>query len=135
MKGIVAIAALLVIAAAPGAHAATRPGTTPALPSVLRLTAASDASSDRDSFTRQAMDEMKEWQRKLHDASTTATAKGKAASAAAEKDLHQAWVDAEAASHRLQVASAEGWNHARDAYERASRQLAAAWHRFQSEEK
>jgi len=100
MKGLVAIAALLVIAFAPHAEATLRPSATSASDSILRLTADSDAASDRDSFTRQAMDAMREWQRKLRDASTTAAAKGKAASAAAEKDLHQAWADAEAASHR-----------------------------------
>src|SRR6185437_4121454 len=120
---------------APLADAAMRPSATPAWGPALRLAADSDAAGDRDSVRRQAMDEMREWQRKLHDAGTTAAVKGKAASAAAEKDLHEAWADAEAASHRLQVASAEGWQHARDAYERASRQLRAAWHRFQSEEK
>ena len=131
----VAIATLLVIAAAPHADAAMRPSraSTPTL--ALRVAADSDATTARDSYTRQAMDEMREWQRKLHDASTTAAAQGKAASAAAEKDLHKAWSDAEAASHRLQVASAEGWSRARDAYERASQELTAAWQHFQSEGK
>lgn len=131
----VAIAALLVIAAAPHADAGMRTSQASRPAAALRVAADSDATTDRDSYTRQAMDEMREWQRELHDASTTAAAQGKAASAAAEKDLHKAWSDAEAASHRLQVASAEGWSRARDAYEHASQELTAAWHRFHGEGK
>src|SRR5690242_2899472 len=79
MKSFVAIAALLVTAAAPHADAAMRPSATPAWGPALRLAADSDAAGDRDSVRRQAMDEMREWQRKLHDAGTTAAVKGKAA--------------------------------------------------------
>ena len=130
-----AIAASLVIAIAPRADAAMRSSAAPAIDPALHLVADSNAAADRDSYTRQAMDAMQEWERKLHDASTTAAAKGKAASVAAEKDLDKAWADAKVASHRLQIASAEGWSHARDAYEHASQELTEAWHRFQSEKK
>jgi hypothetical protein len=48
-------------------------------------------------------------QRKLHNFSESAKAKGKEAGNAAENDLNEAWTKAEAASRQLQTIGAEGW--------------------------
>jgi hypothetical protein len=78
---------------------------------------------------------MQEWQRKLHDVSENAAAKGNAAGDAAENDLNEAWTRTEAASRQLQTASAEGWESAKTSYEQASHDLAEAWHKIHAADK
>ena len=99
----------------------------------VQLAAAGDASADRDTYIHQAQDEMQEWQRKLHDFSATAEAKGKEAGTAAETHLNDAWAKAEDASRQLQTVSAEGWESAKTAYENASRDLSDAWNKVHPE--
>ena len=74
----------------------------------VRLVAAGDSTADRDTYTQKARAEMQEWQRKLHDFSEKAEAKGKEAGNAAENDLNKAWTKAEAASRQLQTVGVEG---------------------------
>ena len=73
---------------------------------------------------------MQEWQRKLHDFSEKAAAKGKEAGNAAENDLNKAWTKADAASRKLQTVGAEGWESAKTSFEKASHELADAWHKI-----
>jgi hypothetical protein len=101
----------------------------------VRMAAAGDATADKDSYTQKAQDQMQEWQRKLHDFSVKAEAKGKEASAAAKNDLNQAWTKAEAASRKLQTVGAEGWESAKVSYEKASRELTDAWDKMGPEAK
>jgi len=101
----------------------------------VRFAAAGDSTADRDTYTRAARDEMQEWQRKLHDFSERAEAKGKEVGNAAENDLNQAWAKAEAASRQLQTVGAEGWESAKTSFEKASHELAEAWHRVHPEDK
>jgi hypothetical protein len=101
----------------------------------VQLAAGGDSTADRDTYTQKARDEMQEWQRKLHDFSEKAEAKGKEAGNAAENDLNKAWAQAEAASRKLQTVGAESWESAKTSFEEASRELADAWHKVHPEDK
>jgi hypothetical protein len=100
----------------------------------IQLAAGGDSTADRDTYTQKARDEMQEWQRKLHDFSEKVVAKGKEAGNATENDLHEAWIKAEAASRQLQTVGAEGWESARTSFEKASHELAEAWHKIHPED-
>ncbi|HXQ52184.1 MAG TPA: hypothetical protein VN802_13905 [Stellaceae bacterium] len=101
----------------------------------VRLAAAGDATSDRDTYMQKARDDMQEWQRKLHDFSANVEAKGKEAGAATEADLNRAWTKAEAASRQLQTVGAEAWDNAKSSYEKATRELADAWNKARPQDK
>jgi len=98
------------------------------------LAAGNDTKADRNTYTQQARDEIQEWQRKLHDFSERAEAKGKEAANAAENDLNKAWTKAEAASRQLQTVGAEGSERAKTSFEKASRELAEAWHKIRPQD-
>jgi hypothetical protein len=95
----------------------------------IRLAAANDPATDKDTYSQKAQDEMREWQRKLHDFSVKTKAEGQEAGNAADNDLNQAWRKAEAASRDLQAAGADGWESAKTSYERASHDLANTWNK------
>ena len=99
------------------------------------LAAGNDTPADRDTYTQQARDKMQEWQRKLHDFSEKAEAKGKEAGDAAGNDLNKAWTKAKAASSKLQTVGAESWESAKTSFEEASRELADTWHKIHPEDK
>ena len=101
----------------------------------VQLAAGADSTADRDTYTQKARAEMQEWQRKLHDFSKRAAAKGKEAGNAAENDLNKTWTKADAASRKLQTVGAEGWESARTSFEKASHELAEAWHKIHPEDK
>jgi len=101
----------------------------------IQLAAGGDSTADRDTYTQKARDEMQEWQRKLHDFSEKAEAKGKEAGDAAGNDLNKAWTKAKAASSRLQTVGAEGWESAKTSFEEASRELVDAWDKIRPEDK
>ena len=128
----IVIGPLLLIGALPAAGQATL-----ALGSgaPVQLAAGADSTADRDTYTQKAREEMQEWQRKLHDFSEKAAAKGKQLDKAAKNDLNKAWTKAKAASSRLQTAGAEGWASAKSSFEEASRELADAWDKIRPEDK
>jgi hypothetical protein len=101
----------------------------------VRMAANGNATSDRETYTQKAREEMQEWQRKLHEYGETAEAKGSEAGNAAENGLRTAWTKAEAASRQLQTARADGWESAKISYDRASRDLADAWHKVHPDDK
>jgi hypothetical protein len=101
----------------------------------IRLAANRDSTRDRDTYTQKARDEMREWQRKLINFTEKTEAKGKAASSAAENDLHKAWIKADSASRELQTVSAEGWKSAKTTFETASRKLTHAWDKVRPQDK
>ncbi len=127
-----AIGSLMLIAAPPAiaGQSTLQPGAGAA----IRL-AADNSTSDRDTFTQKAHDEMQDWQRKLHDFGKQAEAKGQEAGSAAKSDLDDAWVKAQAASRKLQTVGAQGWDSAKASYEKASHGLAEAWHKIHPEDK
>jgi len=95
----------------------------------LRLAAADASTGDRDTYTRKAHDDVREWQKKLQDFGKKTEAAGKETGKAAESDLNLAWTKTEAASRRLETAGADGWDSAKMAFEKASNDLADTWHR------
>jgi hypothetical protein len=101
----------------------------------VQLAAGAGSTADKDTFTQKARDEIQEWQRKLHDFGGKAEAKGKEAGDAAENGLHEAWTKAEAASRKLEAAGAGDWESAKASYEKASHELADAWHRAHPDDK
>jgi hypothetical protein len=96
----------------------------------VRMAASGDSTADRDTYTQRARDDVQEWQRRLHDFSEKAKTDGQKDAAAAEHDLNEAWTKTEAEAHKLQTASAEDWERAKISYEKASQELADAWHRI-----
>jgi hypothetical protein len=96
----------------------------------IRVAAADDAATDRDSYAQAASAKVQEWQRKLQGLERTTEAAGKKAGDAADEDLNKAWTGTETAARELRIATAEGWENAKAAFEKASRELAEAWHRI-----
>jgi len=101
----------------------------------VRLAADTASTTDRDTYIQRAKDELQEWQRKMHDFGEQAKAKGQTASDSTGSELNEAWDKTEAASHRLQTASADGWESAKISFEKASHNLADTWHKVHPEEK
>jgi hypothetical protein len=98
------------------------------IPSDARIRlAAGGSTSDRDTYNQSARDAMHEWQKKLRDFSEKAKAKEQEEANAAENELKAAWTKAEAEQHKLQNASAEGWESARISFEKASHDLKEVW--------
>ncbi|HEV7982365.1 MAG TPA: hypothetical protein VGP86_05670, partial [Xanthobacteraceae bacterium] len=60
---------------------------------------------------------------------------GQKDAAAAQHDLNEAWAKTQAEARKLQAASAEDWERAKISYEKASQELADAWHRIGSGDK
>ena len=106
----------------------------PSNPSV-RLAAETASTTDHDTYMQRAKNELQEWQRKMHDFSEQAKAKGQTAGNSTGNELNEAWEKTEAASHKLQTASADGWDSAKLSFEKASHNLADTWHRIHPEEK
>ncbi len=75
----------------------------------------------KDAYMQRSKDEMRDWQKKLHDFG----AKGRDGGAAG---LRKAWSKAELESHKLDAARAEGWESARRSFEEAAQNLKDAWH-------
>jgi hypothetical protein len=97
--------------------------------------AGNDSTADRDTYTQQARNDMQDWEQKLHDYSEKADTKGQKAGDATKDDLDHAWTRAEAASNRLQNASAQNWQSAKISYEKASHDLEASWNKMRIQDK
>ena len=91
-------------------------------------------STDRESYTKQAQDQVQEWKQKLHGVGDKAQTTGKGAGDATRKHLNSAWSKTQEASRKLQTAGGDGWEKAKVAYEKASRDLANTWHKIHPEE-
>ena len=101
----------------------------------IRLAADTASTMDHDTYLQRAKNEVQEWQRKVHDFGEQAKAKGQTTGNSAGDELNEAWNKTEAASHRLQTASADGWESAKISFEKASHNLADAWHKVHPEER
>lgn len=97
--------------------------------------ASTGTTTDRNTYTQRAQDEVQEWRRKLHDFSEQAKVKGQSARNASGNKLNEAWSKTKAASHKLRTASADSWEGAKTSFEKASHRLADAWHQIHPEEK
>ncbi len=96
----------------------------------VRSTASSNSTVDRDTYTRQARDDVQGWQNKLQQAGKKTETVAKDAGTATERDLKQAWIKAQVASSKLQTVGDEGWESAKRSYETASHELANTWHKI-----
>jgi hypothetical protein len=101
----------------------------------IQLAVGSNSTPDRDTYTEKARDAMQEWQQKLHDFSQKAKARGQEETNAAGNELDAAWIKAAAEEHKLETASAEGWESAKISFEKASRDLKEVWDKIGSNDK
>jgi hypothetical protein len=101
----------------------------------IQLAAGGDSTVDRDTYTQKARDAMHEWQQKLHDFGEKAKAKGQEKATAAENELKAAWTKADAEEHKLESASAEGWESAKISFEKASHDLKEVWDKIRPDAK
>jgi len=126
---------LLLIAALPGASQTPAGQTTSSQASAppTPLTREGSFGAKKDEYVRKSKDDMREWQKKVHDFGETAEIKGHEANAAAKSDLRKAWADTEAQSHKLETARADGWDGAKASFEKASQTLKDAWHKVHPE--
>ena len=98
----------------------------------IQLAVGGDSTADRDTYTQKARDAMQEWQQKLQDFGERAKVKGQEEGNAAENELNAAWTKADAEEHKLQSASAEGWESAKISFEKASHDLKEPWDKIGS---
>ena len=91
--------------------------------------------AERDAYTQKARDDIRTWQRRLHEAGLQAAAAGTGAGAATGTELSVAWTRSSAASRRLQLIGAEGWEGAKTTFETAHRELAEAWRKHHPEDR
>ena len=91
------------------------------------------ATSDRESYMQTVHSDMRSWEQRLHTFGGTTDARLREADNAAARDLKAAWTTTQTASRKLERVSAGGWQEAKAAYERATRDLSGAWHRIHPE--
>jgi hypothetical protein len=126
----IVIGPLMVFGALPAAAGQSISSNTP-----IQLAAGGDLTADRDTYTQKARDAMHEWEQKLHDFSEKAKAKGQEEGKVAENELNAAWTKAEAEQHKLETASAEGWESAKTSFEKASHDLKEVWDKIRPDDK
>lgn len=91
----------------------------------LQLAAVGD---DRREYKERLREEVREWREKMHKLGDRAEAKAHRISVATRAKLNRAWSKTEAEAHRLERASARGWDKAKNSYERAKENLRTTWH-------
>jgi hypothetical protein len=123
----IVIAPLMLIGALPAAQSISSDAR-------IRL-ATGGSTADRDTYNQKARNAIREWQKKLHDFSEKAKAKGQGAGDAATDELNTAWTKIEAEEHKLRSASAEDWESAKISFEKASRDLKEVWDKIRPNDK
>lgn len=126
----IVIAPLMLFGGLPAAASQSISSDTP-----IQLAAGGASRADRDTYTQKARDAVGEWQRKLHDFGANAKIKGQEESNAAWNELNAAWIKADAEQHKLQSASAQGWQSAKTSFEKASHDLQVVWDKIQPNDK
>jgi hypothetical protein len=117
---------LLALAGASPAAAQSKPATDQG--TAVGLSTTHDGTAERSTYTQQAQDEVRNWERKLRDFEAKANARATKAETSASRDLDRAWTETKAASGRLETASENGWDSAKASFKTASNKLAVAWH-------
>jgi hypothetical protein len=92
------------------------------------LSTTRDPTAERNSYTQQAQDEVRIWEKRLHDFDTKAQVKATAAEASASKDLNNAWTETKSASSQLETAADADWDGAKTSFKKATDKLVVAWH-------
>lgn len=87
-----------------------------------------DPAADRNSYTQQARDQVRNWEKRLHDFDAKAQVKATAAEANASKELNDAWTETKSASSELETAAEADWDGAKASFKKATDKLVVAWH-------
>lgn len=94
-----------------------------------------DPAAERSIFAQKAQEEVRIWERKLHDFDTKVQAGATDAKASVSKDLNDAWVQTKTASARLETAGEKDWDSAKASFQTASHKLAVAWQKLNPADK
>jgi F0F1-type ATP synthase membrane subunit b/b' len=124
---------MLTVAGASGAAAQSKPASDQG--TSVGMSTTRDAATERNSYTQQAQDEVRVWERKLHDFDAKAQVKATDAKASASKDLDDAWTQTKMASVRLETAGEADWTGAKASFRTASDKLVAAWRKVNPADK
>jgi hypothetical protein len=113
------LAAALLIGAVPAVAQTPSTSQTPlTTPPVLGTPAAPDT---KDSYLKNAQDELVAWKHDVDDFAARAKASGQEASQATARQLNEAWARAKVEGDKLATATADGWDRTRASFEAASR--------------
>jgi antitoxin component HigA of HigAB toxin-antitoxin module len=93
----------------------------------VQVAEASTSPAEHKTYAQQARDGLDVWRGKLNDFGASAKADAKGTRQAATEDLNKAWVKANEALARLEVASTADWESAKTAFGKASDELATSW--------
>lgn len=93
------------------------------------MPAARDAAAERKSYTQHAHDEVRVWEKKLHDFDARAQVNATNAKASATKDIDDAWAQTKTALAGLETAGEKDWDGAKASFKSASDKLAVTWKR------
>jgi len=107
---------------------AAPPAAVPSTASRIQV-AAGEEPGDKSSYVDKAKAEVAEWRAKLDRFGEDAKAKGHDLSAKTKTELDAAWRNTADAGHKLQAASADGWDDAKAAYQHAKQSLENTWDR------
>jgi hypothetical protein len=94
-----------------------------------------DTLAERNSFTRQAQEETRLWEQRLHDFDAKVKVKATAAETSASKELDAAWAETKKAASQLETAGEKDWGSAKASFRTASDKLAATWHKVNPADK
>ena len=97
-------------------------------PTSVGLSTTRDPAAERSSYTLQAQDEVRLWEKRLHDFDAKAQVKATVSEASASKELNDAWTDTKSASSRLETAAEADWDGAKASFKKATDKLVVAWH-------
>jgi hypothetical protein len=127
------VVGILTLAGASAAAAQSKPASDQG--TSVGMSTTRDPATERNSYTQQAQDEVRVWERKLHDFDAKAQVKATDAKASASKDLDDAWTQTKMASARLETAGEADWTSAKASFRTASDKLAVAWRKVNPADK
>jgi hypothetical protein len=125
--------AMLTLAGASPAAAQSKPASDQG--TSVGMAAPRDAAAERNSFTQQAQDEVRVWERKLNDFDAKAKVKATDVETRASKDVDDAWAQTKTAFARLETAGEKDWDSAKTSFKSASDKLAVTWKRVNPADK
>jgi hypothetical protein len=96
------------------------------------LLAADESSAAKDTYQSRARQTLDLWQKKITEFGEEAQEKGNGAGKQAGQSLDHAWGDMREKWQALQTVSADGWDQARTAFEKATARMQNAWQRATS---
>lgn len=118
------ISPFVLAGAAQAGHALSVPP--PAGPSAIHLADAVN-SADRKTYVQKKEAEMAQWRRKIGDFTARTETNATEADQAVKREIERAFTHVEEASSKLDATGEDGYEDAKAAYERASRDLEATW--------